>query len=366
MNRRNFLTTAGGAGLAALVSSCAPGLYQATSRNSKYNTGSRKGLAVIVNHAEEDHHMDNVLRSYNFFRWIGFNENDIKVLSVPYANYQDEENIEKVAKGKKAETGGDLTSIVYNVMHKYPVLTVPRIIGPPTSKNLRYLLDGAKKLDSNSEFFLYITGHGYYNEKKKTSNILTLGSSGDPEDLIVWNPKGFNYHFKHLKTKGNVMIVDGCRTGGFSELANKNTTIVTRTDEETEDLCEAFAEGLFNSLRWRDQYFYFGEEKGIKITDKRFVTLNDSFNRMKWYHEMFSRDKFTGSITGEYNPVLIDKMNSRFVLPKDIVQVMRPLPSMGGVQIYIVPTESHCEMKASREKFEFGNLPDKVYMVRKR
>ncbi len=286
--RRDFLQriglTAAGIGLNACGASR---LSQRTEEfHPQYPQRTKRGKALILNGDQWDfYHMENIVRAERFLLGIGYGSEDITILSAPY---------EAFPKQKVGYLQNDATEGGFYL---------PHIEGLATLRNTEVTLERlVGELATDQELFVYITGHGGVDEKKKNS----YAQLNEPFARGRYD-KLTDQHLSELLQKGKksykgVVVFDGCNGEGFAEVVGgENITAITKSAKGQTDSCVYFANEFFHTP------FNWG------LDDKRNVTLTDA---LEYTTKALDKGGAKAHITmrGSYNPILVPEVKPSSML----------------------------------------------------
>ena len=193
-----------------------------------------RGKALIVNgDAFGLVHIENVVRATKFFLGIGYEPEDITVLSAPYESL-----------AHKEITDLHRTAVAQGFQ-------LPPIAGPATSRNVEASLERMLSGPTVKELFVYITGHGG-EEEKKSSHIGLNRRVGETEsdklidtDLARWLQKA--------RFENGIVIADGCNGEGFARnIGSDKVVAFVKSKYGQTDPCAYFTENFFNAP-WRPE-----------------------------------------------------------------------------------------------------------------
>jgi len=209
-----------------------------------------KKYAVIVSGSDDARYRENITLAYRTLLSNGFTPGNIFVLE---------------AEGKKEGY--------------YPY----SITAPASKQNLKSLIESLhEKVDENTTFVMYVTGHGVRNEE---SEILVKGKNIAVSDLENW--------LSGMHPKFGILIFDQCFGGGFAKrLGKKEYVAVSASEKDEESMEGTFPNAFFGA--WKNP-------EADKNKDGK-ISIQEAFD--------YALENDVHAESGEQSPLLVTDLDA--------------------------------------------------------
>jgi hypothetical protein len=169
---------------------------------------SDKHFAFLINGDRAGHHKDNIARAYQSLLALGYNDQDIFILSA----------------------GSPRQSAQTNA-----------ITAKATRENVRRIMEGLSRIvTTNDSVLIYCSGHG---DRVDGKNVIVLADGHMRDaDFVQW--------INTLESSVTVVANDGCLTGSIPNLLRaspRNVIAFSITDESSETCCMKFSEKFWQA-----------------------------------------------------------------------------------------------------------------------